>query len=66
MVVAHMNRAIGQGNVLLTPEEFTREVMKSMNKAEDAAGLPRGSIVEAWVEQWNNRLIDTEVKNEPE
>jgi hypothetical protein len=41
---------------LLTPAEFAEAAQEAMNKAEDAAGVPRGSIIKAWLEEFNSRF----------
>jgi len=43
-------------NRLITPEEFAANALEAMNKAEDDAGIPRGSIAKAWLEEFNSQF----------
>ena len=43
-------------NRIIPPEQFAREVREAMEKAEDEAGVPRGSIVEAFIEEFNSQF----------
>ena len=45
-----------QMNRIIPPEQFAREVREAMEKAEDEAGVPRGSIVEAFIEEFNSQF----------
>lgn len=43
-------------NRLITAEEFAKAAIEAMHAAEDKAGVPRGSIAVAFVEEFNRRI----------
>lgn len=51
-------------NRLITPDEFAADVMAAMVKVEDEAGIPRGSIVRAFVAEFNKQF-DADTKEKP-
>lgn len=43
-------------NKVITPEKFAKDVLEAMNKAEDEAGLPRGTIIKDFVKVFNTQF----------
>lgn len=46
-------------NRIIPPDQFAAEVLVAMQKAEDEAGIPRGSIALAWVEKFNSQFDES-------
>lgn len=47
-------------NTFLTKEEFTKFAIEKMNESEDEFGVPRGSIIKWFIEEWNRRIKEEE------
>lgn len=43
-------------NKIITPKQFAADVREAMERAEDEAGIPRGSIALAFVEEFNSQF----------